>query len=452
MSRIRVGVIHRSDCKNLVMRYVDPVTGRWSTATKYRDPQTGIETETGTDRREAKKLAARWESDLNSGRDQGSGATTWQQFRLRYEDEVVDGLAVRTARKISTVFNLVEKALPRIANGKLSDLNTETISRFQAILRGGGGKRRAEDSVKSYLGQLQAALGWAARQKIIFAVPTIDKPPRAKKGGKDRKAKGRAITTEEFERMLGAVPAALVEWRKLKREAARKTSRRKGKAEHKTQTDSIPVEVDPAAVESWRHYLRGLWLSGLRLEESLELYWDRRDRLFIDLTGKRPMMVIPRELEKGGRDRRLPITPDFADFLLTTAEAERRGPVFKPLMPSGNRANADQAGRMLSVIGRLARVVVHTDAKTGDVKFASAHDLRRSFGNRWAPRVKAPTLMRMMRHESIQTTNAYYVDLDADEIAEDLYRVSGQGSTVSGTGSPSTGEFEAQGSDVTPYR
>ena len=28
--------------------------------------------------------------------------------------------------------------------------------------------------------------------------------------------------------------------------------------------------------------------------------------------------------------------------------------------------------------------------------------------------------MQLMRHESIATTNAYYVDLDADEIAEDL--------------------------------
>ena len=92
----------------------------------------------------------------------------------------------------------------------------------------------------------------------------------------------------------------------------------------------------------------------------------------------------------------------------------------------GLRANAERAGRMLSVIGRLTRVVVRTDLKRGDIKFASAHDLRRSSGTRWAPRVKAPTLMRMMRHESIQTTMAFYVDLDADEIAEDLYRSPGE--------------------------
>ncbi len=94
------------------------------------------------------------------------------------------------------------------------------------------------------------------------------------------------------------------------------------------------------------------------------------------------MRLVPAELEKGNRDRVLPITPDFAEFLLATPADQRRGPVFRPLMPSGNRANAKDAGRMIAMIGELARVVVHTNPKTGKVKYASAHDLRRSFGTR----------------------------------------------------------------------
>ncbi len=57
--------------------------------------------------------------------------------------------------------------------------------------------------------------------------------------------------------------------------------------------------------------------------------------------------------------------------------------------------------------------------------------------------------MQLMRHESIQTTNAYYLDLDADEIAEDLYRVSGQAGTVSGTVAPSAPENGGLENDVT---
>ena len=47
MNKIHVHVVHYNDCKNLVLRYIDPVTGKPVRSTKYRDPQTGEETETG---------------------------------------------------------------------------------------------------------------------------------------------------------------------------------------------------------------------------------------------------------------------------------------------------------------------------------------------------------------------------------------------------------------------
>lgn len=451
--RIRVQVVKYADCKNLVLRYKDPVTGKWRRATKYRDPQTGEETATGDNRKFAKKLAARWEADLNAGRAVGQCSTGWQQFRLRYENEVVPGFAVRTSAKVGTSFNAVERILPKVAGGKLADLNPEAISRLQQELRAGG---LAETTIASYFAHLRSALVWAVDQGMIPSLPKIRRPQRAKKGGRATKSKGRPITAEEFDRLLEKIPPAFGEWRKRKRELQRATARRKGKAQRQTVTDSIPVEVNPAAVESWRHYLTGLWLSGLRLAESLQLYWDRPDRLCIELTSRRPMLRIPAELEKGHRDRLLPITPDFAEWLLQTPEAERRGRVFRPTMPSGNLATAEQGGRMAALIGELARVVVHTDPRTGKVKFASAHDLRRSFGNRWAKKVMPAVLQRLMRHESIETTMGYYVDLDADELAEDLYKAhekgqDGRGGTVSGTVDDLGRGFAAPENDATPY-
>jgi integrase len=73
------------------------------------------------------------------------------------------------------------------------------------------------------------------------------------------------------------------------------------------------------------------------------------------------------------------------------------------------------------LIGAKARVVVHSNAKTGKVKYASAHDLRRSFGTRWAKKVMPAVLQKLMRHEMIATTMEFYVDIDCDEIAEQLY-------------------------------
>ena len=43
----RVYVIRFKDCTSLVLRYLDPITGKYVRSTVYRDPQTGVETPTG---------------------------------------------------------------------------------------------------------------------------------------------------------------------------------------------------------------------------------------------------------------------------------------------------------------------------------------------------------------------------------------------------------------------
>lgn len=54
-------------------------------------------------------------------------------------------------------------------------------------------------------------------------------------------------------------------------------------------------------------------------------------------------------------------------------------------------------------------------------KFASFHDLRRSFGERWSQKVMPQTLMKLMRHESIDTTLRFYVGHDAEVIANEIW-------------------------------
>jgi hypothetical protein len=55
-------------------------------------------------------------------------------------------------------------------------------------------------------------------------------------------------------------------------------------------------------------------------------------------------------------------------------------------------------------------------------KFASAHDLRRSFGERWASRVMPQVLMELMRHESVEKTLRFYVGRNAQSTAETLWK------------------------------
>ena len=180
---------------------------------------------------------------------------------------------------------------------------------------------------------------------------------------------------------------------------------------------SVP-KVRPHDATAWIHYLTGLWLSGLRLEESLALSWEQEAPFYADLTGRRPTFRIYAEAQKARRDEVLPMTPDFAQFLAETPEAERYGRVFKLTRTQTKQPiGSGKVGVVVAKIGQKAGVVVNK----ADGKFASAHDLRRAFGTRWAKRVMPAVLRRLMRHAAIQTTMSYYVDLDAADVADQLW-------------------------------
>lgn len=76
-----------------------------------------------------------------------------------------------------------------------------------------------------------------------------------------------------------------------------------------------------------------------------------------------------------------------------------------------------RVSRTVTKIGEAAGVIVNHAPK----KFASAHDLRRSFGPRWASKVMPQVLMILMRHENIETTMRFYVGRDAEATADVLW-------------------------------
>ena len=375
MEPVRVSVVEFSDRKFYMMQWREPDTGRKRTrSTKVE--RTGRKRE----RTEAERVAAKFEVELRANTYRPPSKVTWAEFRERYENEVLTGLADTTDLKVSGVFNSVEAILNP---ARLRDLTEQRLSYYVAELRKA---RRSEDTILGHVAHLGSALRWAERVGLLAKAPKIERPRRAK-GAKAMK--GRPITYQEFCAMLGKVPE---------------------------------VVGQPAAA-SWREYLWGLWWSGLRLAESLELYWDRNDRLCVDLTGEHPMLRIPAELEKGHRDRLLAMAPEFAEFLLRTPETDRTGRVFnpKPRRVHFSRLTSDRVSRLVGRVGQAAQVVVATDARTGKVKYASAHDLRRSFGERWAGRIMPPDLMILMRHESIETTMKFYVGRNAQKTAATLW-------------------------------
>ena len=259
----------------------------------------------------------------------------------------------------------------------------ETLAMLQAELLAGVNskkKRRSAHTVRSYMMGLKAALNWAHRPMRWLPAPCEFDMIEA---DKDETLKGRPLTLEEFERLLVACDAV--------------------------------CQLDP---EGWRFLLRGLWESGLRLGEAMKVSWDDEAFIVPLRTRKRGYLLrIPGHLQKNHKTQEVPTTPLFGLLLDEIPEEQRTGWIFnpKPLRSDWNRRiSVGQAGRIISDIGEKAGVVVSEGGK-----FASAHDLRRSFGQRMADAGLPPRdLQAIMRHSSITTTERYYLRHRAVDQAE----------------------------------
>lgn len=366
--RHRVYVIPRPDRRFLCLRHIDPVTHKVT----ERSART-------TDHREAERAAGRWERELQERSDLGPSATLWAEFRERYERNVLSAQSGRSDEKASGHLDSIERILKP---HRLAELTTSRIEDWVATLREG---KREETTIAGYVRTIKAALRWAHRSGMLVALPHF---PHIRTGRKLAAMKGRPISEEEFEWYVAAVAST----------------------PRLAQVDPVP----------WQRLLRGLWLSGLRLEEALSLSWDQPAGMRADLSGRRPMIRIHAADEKGRRDRILPMTPDFAEFLTATPEAQRTGLVFplpKQIQKGGARWTISRVSEILSAVGRVAEIVVND--RTG--KTVSAHDLRRSFGFRWSRLVMPAVLKELMRHEDVATTMQFYVGLDAESTADTVW-------------------------------
>ena len=400
---IKVKVHSYGSGRPLSLVYIDPISG------KKKAKSSGT-----TDWREAERLAGELQRELEAGRYAPPSKITWQQFRERYAAEHLKSLKPKTVENVGHVLDQVEQYLNP---DRLIKLNAAALSKLQAKLRevkvkeikDADGKTRTietkikETTIASILRQVRAALGWAVSVGMLAAVPKVNMP----KGARGRKMKGGAVIGEQFDRMLAAVDKTLFP-----------PSTRTDKRRPKGNLTDEQRERRRRTVEAWQRYLTGLWLSGLRLQESITLSWEADSLFAVDLTAKRPRFRIKGAAQKSGQDELLPMTPDFAEFLLKTPEAERVGLVFK-LNASGTSTalTAHSVGQVVVEIGEKAGAIVNAVEK----KTASAHDLRRAFATRWARRVAPAILQKLMRHASIATTMGYYVDLDVDEMADELW-------------------------------
>ena len=360
---IKVCVFKPAGRRHYQAQWSDPVTG------KKKTKSTGCEK-----RRDAERFAGDLQKQLTEGTFKNAILVTWEAFREKYESDVVPTLRPKTRKKVSVSLNAVETYInPK----RLASVDAEQLAALQRKMRDRG---RSPSSIKSVLAHIKAALRWAHRAKLLRDVPQIEMPTAA------TKAKRRAVTGEEFDRII----------------------------------DAVSKITGASQAESWKRLLTGLYWSGLRLSEAMRLTWGEPDTFAVKLDGRRPLFSIPGALQKSGKTELVPMAPEFAEFLFSVPAAERTGFVFTPepiRSKHAGRLGEQQVGKVLGWIGTEAKV--RTGTKDGQC--ATAHDLRRAFGVRWSKRVMPAVLCKLMRHASVQTTMEFYNVEDAEQTADSIW-------------------------------
>jgi integrase len=300
---------------------------------------------------EAERKRAALEYELNHGLYRESSNMPWERFRALFEAEHVAARRPNTRENYTAMLNGFERLCKP---GSLRSVTQRTVSQYAAALRSEPGRARgttgqAPATIRQRLQLLKTALAWAVQQKLM---PELPRFPSVKVPRK----RPQPIPAESFERLVQKAPDA-----------------------------------------NLRTYLLCGWLGGLRLAEAAALEWEPADKSpYLDLAGDR--IVFPAEFVKAVEDQWVPLDP----VLRQAVEAlPRRGrKVFRFVAKDGHPVCLNAIGE------RVMRL-----AKKAGVKL-TMHSLRKGFGCRYAGKVPAQVLQRLMRHSNISLTMAYYANVD----------------------------------------
>lgn len=155
-------------------------------------------------------------------------------------------------------------------------------------------------------------------------------------------------------------------------------------ARAKHQADAIAFAID----------------TGLRSEEQWSLTWDR-----VDL--KRGEIIIPKEIAKSHRERRVPLLPRAAQILAQLPKTDAKGNPYKYVWvdEAGNRFVHRLKGLKESAKrAKIAKLVWHDLRRTCGCRLLQVHGLTKDQVQAW------------MGHESVQQTERAYAFLEADAL------------------------------------
>jgi integrase len=289
------------------------------------------------------------EYELNHGLHQEASRMSWEKFRELFEAEYFPSCREDTRKVFTTVFNHFERLCHPTS---LRSISARTISQFKAAIHKQPGRLDKAGwspwTVKVRLQFLRTALNWAVEQKLIPECPHFDSV-------RVPKTKPRPVPAEPVEKLLAK------------------------------------------ADEQLRAFLLCGWLAGLRRKEALLLEWEETDSApWVDLARRR--IWLPAGFVKGVEDQWVPLDPQLVEVLSALPRHGRK--VFR---------FDNYLGEPLTLSG--VSLMITKLAKSAGVKL-NMKTLRKAFGSRYAGKVPAQVLQKLMRHANITTTMDFYANID----------------------------------------
>lgn len=358
-------------------------TKRDGVVLKWRDPVDGprqIRAE-GTTQRKWEDHRRRLEMDLNNV----SGDLKWSEFWDRICEDYLDALTRKHWNKCHAMYKRLQAAADsrRLSPFYCKNLSIGLIKSVETSMIAEG---LAAASVRSNMNSLWSILTWGMDEELL---PRINRPRkrRSKRSKQESQSKGRSLTLEEIERI------------EMMLDRARK-----------------PFEPKEPFIRA----MTAARLIGLRLSDCWAFRWDPQPGCHypLNLHGKHPMIEFSFE-QKSGNNERVPLTPQAIVWLRSIEQVE--GWICRTHGARGEHKTPNRLGRVISDAGRLANVVVKKNGgKGGKPKYASAHDLRRTFATTWHQKLTVSELQKLTRHADPQTLLTYYADAPTEFLATKL--------------------------------
>ena len=311
----------------------------------------------------AQKRLRRIQGELDLGVHAPLSKKSWTDFLKDYRDQILSRLEPSSQIAINVALNAFDR---HVKPGKVESITSQTIDLFISRRRNDKGKKPESKvsaaTVNKDLRHIKAALKKAAEWSYLRTLPRIRMVREPEK-------LPRYVTPEHFELIYTV-------------------------ACEKAKYPNRP-EQQYTAPQWWRALIVTAYMTGLRIHEILSF---RND----DFDLERGHLITRANDNKGKRDEVIALHPTVVEHIQSLNSSNPR-----PLAwPHDSRLLWTEFGRIQREAG------IHLPC-SGSHKHTPAchvygfHDFRRAFATVNAPRLKAETLQKLMRHRSYQTTLGY---------------------------------------------